>query len=105
MELDGGRRSWTSTSTWSSRTTEPHGAPTVRHVAVTDSFLSRVPKLLLSREEMNVAELDHRDYFLVIAHGLHDDDREPPRHLRGMPSEEALALLEEPRTARNRELR
>jgi hypothetical protein len=72
---------------------EAHGTPTVRPVMVTVALLSRVPRVILSREELNAADLDHRDYFLV---SLLDSRTtiEELFDICGMPSEEALALLE-----------
>ena len=65
----------------------------MRPVMVTVALLSRVPRVILSREELNAADLDHRDYFLV---SLLDSRTtiEELFDICGMPSEEALALLE-----------
>jgi hypothetical protein len=72
---------------------EAHGAATVRHVEVTGAFLRRVPRVILAREEVNASDLDHRDYFLL---SLLDDRTtiEELLDICGMPTEEALALLE-----------
>jgi hypothetical protein len=72
---------------------QTHGAPTARQVVVTRAFLKMVPRVTLAREELNVAELDHRDYFLV---SLMDGRTtlEELLDICGMPSEEALALIE-----------
>jgi hypothetical protein len=72
---------------------EAHGAPTVRQVEATGSFLSKRPRVVLSPIELNTADLDHRDYFLV---SLLDSNTtvEELLDICGMPSEEALALLE-----------
>jgi hypothetical protein len=72
---------------------ETQGARTIPHIETTGAFLAKVPTLVLSREELNVADLDHRDYFLV---SLMDGNTtvENVLDISGMPSEEALALLE-----------
>lgn len=72
---------------------ETHGAATVRQVEVTRAFLKMVPRVILSREELNAADLDHRDYFLV---SLMDGGTtvEDLLDICGMPAEEALALVE-----------
>jgi hypothetical protein len=72
---------------------EMHGTRTVPHIEVSGPFLSKVPTLALSREELNVSDLDPRDYFLV---SLMDSDTtvETLLDISGMPSEEALALIE-----------
>ncbi len=72
---------------------EAHGATTIRPMAATGDFLAKVPRVILSREELNAADLDHRDYFLVSLL----DDRTTVEELLdicGMPAEEALALLD-----------
>jgi hypothetical protein len=72
---------------------ETHGAPTVRHVAVTRAFLAKVPRVILAREELNVADLDHREYFLIA---LMDETTtvENLLDISGMMDDEALALLD-----------
>ena len=70
-----------------------HGAPTVRHLEVTAAFMKMVPRVTLSREELNAADLDHREYFLVTRmDGA--TTVEDLLDICGMPSEEALALVE-----------
>ena len=72
---------------------ETQDTRTIPQIEVTAPFLSKVPTLVLSRHELNVADLDHRDYFLV---SLMDSGTtiETLLDISGMPSEEALALLD-----------
>ena len=65
----------------------------MRHVEVTGAFLAQVPRVILSREELNAADLDHRDYFLISLMDGHTTV-ENVLDISGMPPEEALALLE-----------
>jgi hypothetical protein len=67
-------------------------APTAPHLEVTEAFLSKIPVVILSREDLNAADLDNRDYFLI---SLMDamTTIENLLDISGMPSEEALALL------------
>jgi hypothetical protein len=69
------------------------GVSTVRQVEVTRAFLKMVPRPSISREELNAADLDHREYFLV---SLMDGGTtvEDLLDICGMPSEEALALID-----------
>jgi hypothetical protein len=69
------------------------GAPTVRPREAAAEFLRRVPRVTLSREELHAADLDHREYFLVTRmDGA--TTVEDLLDICGMPSEEALALIE-----------
>ena len=69
------------------------GAPTTPQIEVAGPFLARVPTIALSRAELNAADLDHREYFLV---SLMDafTTVEMLLDICGMPAEEALTLLE-----------
>jgi hypothetical protein len=72
---------------------EAHGAPTARKLEVSDSYLSKIPKILLSPQEVNAADLDHREYFLLsLLDGM--TSIENLLDICGMPSEEALALFD-----------
>jgi hypothetical protein len=72
---------------------ETHRAPTARRIAATAPFFARVPKVVLSRAELNAADLDHREYFLIsMLDGA--TTVENLLDICGMPAEEALALLD-----------
>jgi hypothetical protein len=68
-------------------------APTARQRVVTREFLATIPHLAIPPEELHAAELDHREYFLI---SLLDGRTsiETLIDICGMPSEEALALLD-----------
>jgi hypothetical protein len=72
---------------------EGHGAPTARQVTLADSYLTKVPYVALTQEEVHVADLDPREYFLL---SLLDPITtvETLLDICGMPAEEALALLD-----------
>jgi hypothetical protein len=65
----------------------------VRQLEVTGAYLAAHPKVLLSPEELNASELDHREYFLIsLLDGA--TSVEQVLDICGLPSEEALALLD-----------
>ena len=71
----------------------PHELPTARRLPVTDDYLRRVPKVLLPPAELHASELDHREYFLIsLLDGA--TNVETLLDLCGLPSEEALALID-----------
>jgi hypothetical protein len=68
-------------------------APTARQRVVTKEFLAMVPRLAIPPEEVHASELDHREYFLIsLLDGV--TTVENLIDICGMPSEEALALLD-----------
>jgi hypothetical protein len=68
-------------------------APTARQRVVTKEFLATVPRLAIPPEELHASELDHREYFLIsLLDGV--TTIENLIDICGMPSEEALALLD-----------
>jgi hypothetical protein len=72
---------------------ESDAESTARRIDVSGAFLSRVPHIVLSRPELNATDLDHREYFLI---SLMDGATtiETILDICGMPSDEALAILE-----------
>ncbi|MGO9000281.1 MAG: hypothetical protein ACLQVI_43700 [Polyangiaceae bacterium] len=59
---------------------------------VTAAFLAKTPRVVVAPEELNAADLDHRDYFLIsLMDGV--TTVENILDISGMPSGEALALL------------
>jgi hypothetical protein len=71
---------------------EVDGSPTARQIVVTTEFLATVPRLAIPPEELHASELDHREYFLIsLLDGM--TTIENLIDICGMPSEEALALL------------
>ncbi len=72
---------------------ELDGSPTARQLAVTKELLATVPHLAIPSEEVHASELDHREYFLIsLLDGV--TTIENLIDICGMPSEEALALLD-----------
>ena len=70
-----------------------NSTPTVRALAITADYLSQVPRVAVSPEELNAADLDHREYFLLsLLDGM--TSVENLLDICGMPGEEALALLD-----------
>jgi hypothetical protein len=67
--------------------------PTARQLPVTDDYLRAIPRVLLPPAELHATELDHREYFLI---SLLDGATtvEMLLDLCGLPSEEALALID-----------
>jgi len=72
---------------------EDRDVPTARQVPVTDDYLHTIPRVLLPPAELHAAELDHREYFII---SLLDGATtiEMVVDLCGLPSEEALALID-----------
>jgi len=72
---------------------ETHDVPTARRLAVTEDYLHSIPRVLLPAAELHAAELDHREYFLIsLLDGA--TDIETLLDISGLPSEEALALID-----------
>jgi hypothetical protein len=70
-----------------------HDLPTARQLPVGDDYLHQVPRLLLAPAELHAAELDHREYFIIsLLDGATTVDM--LLDLCGLPSEEALALID-----------
>ncbi len=72
---------------------EVHGVAAAGQGDLAAAFLSLVPRIVLSRAELNASDLDHREYFLL---SMMDGATtvETILDICGMPSEEALGLLE-----------
>ena len=72
---------------------ERDGVRTARQIVVTGQFLASNTRVRLTPEELHAAELDHREYFLI---SLLDGQTsiESLIDICGMPSEEAIALLD-----------
>jgi hypothetical protein len=72
---------------------ERNGVRTARQIVITGQFLAATPRLCLPPEELHAAELDHREYFLIsMLDGA--TTIESLIDVCGMPTEEAIALLD-----------